>query len=67
MRRIASPSLGVFRLKCASCAREYKYVTGGNLLELGDYPDEVACPFCKRKHDSFVVEVPTVLDYSTVP
>lgn len=65
MRVFADPSLGVFRLKCNVCGRSHKYVTGGNLLELGDYAQDAQCPFCKRKGTSFTVEVPTVLDYST--
>ena len=65
MRVRADPTLGQFRLKCEECAREHLFVTGANLLQLGDYPDGSICPFCRRKGRSFVVEVPTVLDYDT--
>ena len=65
MKKMAVPSLGEFRLKCSYCEREHLFVTGGNLLQLGDYPDGDVCPFCRRVDTSFVVEVPTVLDYDT--
>lgn len=57
-------SLGEFLLKCLSCQEEQVYVTGSNLLQLGDAPEGVTCHICKRSDNIITVQVPTRFDFS---
>lgn len=64
MRFQAVITLGEFLLKCRDCGKEFTYVTGSNLLNLGDSVDGQECPLCKKR-DIFTVQTPTVVDYDT--
>lgn len=59
-------SIGEFLLKCLDCNSEFTYVTGSNLLELGDRPDDVTCNICKRQDNIITVQTPTVMDLRSI-
>lgn len=62
MQTFRDVSLGEFRLKCLNCQHEFIYVTGANLLQLGDRPDNVTCELCKRSDNIITVETPTRIE-----